>query len=171
MDLSLNCPAFCVADIEAGQIEVVHLSHVNNKKKTKWTHAQKLNETSQHIRQLLKDYGPFDDVVRERGFSQYNKTTQVLFKTVGISDLTLYEYADVLSVVEYPPTTIKQTITGTGKAKKDEVADAVRKFLKDEQKDIHFETDDESDSVAVAITYAIKNNLLPQPLNRQAVGY
>lgn len=161
MDLSLNLPAFCVAEIQNGEIEVINVSHVNNKKKTKWTHAQKLNATAEHIRQLVQEFGPFDDVVRERGFSQYNKTTQVLFKTVGVSDLTLYESADIQNVVEYPPTTIKQTVTGTGKAKKEEVADGVRKFLKDEQKDLIFETDDESDSVAVAVTYGVKNKLLP----------
>ena len=51
------------------------------------------------------------------------------------------------------PASVKKIITGNGRAKKKEVAEALPKFLVD--KDIKFKNTDESDSVAIGIAYAI----------------
>lgn len=161
MDLSLNLPAFCVAEIVDKQLRILEVSHVDNKKKTKWTQAEKLKAIADEIRRITNKYeGAFDVVVRERGFSRFAQTTQALFRVVGVSDLTVFEECGIRAIEEIPPTTVKSLIAGYGKATKDEVEEGVRNLLPEDQKDFKFATDDESDSVAVALTYAIKKGWL-----------
>lgn len=162
MDLSLNLPAFCVAEVKEGIFTVVELSHVDNKEKHKkdWSTAQKLSAIAEEIRRLINKYKGFDAVVRERGFSRYANTTQLLFRVVGVSDLITLQEAGIKEIEEIPPTTIKLIIAGYSRASKDEVEEGVRKHLSSQQKNLKFYSDDEADSVAVALTYCIKKGLL-----------
>lgn len=159
MDLSLNLPAFCVARVLNGEFEVIELSHVDNKK-GKLSTAEKLDKIDKHIQNIIDVHGEFDVVVRERGFSRFPSTTQLLFRVVGVSDLAIYQGLEYAPVVEIPPTTIKSVVAGNSKANKYEVEAGVREMLQEHQKDIEFYSDDESDSVAVALTYALKKGLL-----------
>lgn len=79
---------------------------------------------------------------------------------VGVSDLVVLQEAGVKVVEEIPPTTIKTFVAGYSRADKEEVEEGVRKLLQDHQKDMDFYSDDESDAVAVALTYCIKKGLL-----------
>lgn len=155
MDLSLNLPAFAIVDVADGGVRIVEVVHVDNKKHTKWTQAEKLKATAEALRDLIDRNDP-DVIVRERGFSRFAQTTQALFRVVGVSDLIALENGECKQVEEIPPTTVKSLIAGYGKATKDEVEDGVRDLLPADQKDYVFATDDESDAVAVALTYAIK---------------
>lgn len=160
MDLSLNLPAFCVSEINDGKFTIIELSHVDNKKKTKFTTAQKLQEIANEIRRLIDKHGPFDVIVREKGFSRYANTTQLLFRVVGISDLVALENGDCIAVEEIPPTTIKSIVAGYSRASKEEVEEGVRELLPEHQKEMEFYSDDESDAVAVGLTYCIRKGLL-----------
>lgn len=160
MDLSLNLPAFAIVGIRDGVPEIIDVCHVNNKKHTNWTQAQKLKATADMLRNLLWEHSDVDVVVRERGFSRFAQTTQALFRVVGISDLVAFEEFNVTQVEEIPPTTIKSIVGGYGKATKEEVEEGLRKMLPEYQKDYVFATDDESDAVAVAVTYAYKKGWL-----------
>lgn len=163
MDLSLNLPAFCVAEVHNGEFKVIELAHVDNKRGkgvSKLTTATKLHRTGEKLRELHDKYGNFDVVVREKGFSRYSNTTQLLFRVVGMIDFLVYDLLGVDTIEEYPPTSIKTIIAGYSKADKVEVEEGVRKLLHESQKDIEFYSDDESDAVAVALTYCIKTGLL-----------
>lgn len=165
MDLSLNLPAFAVVDIEDGSPRIVEVIHVDNKTQTKWTQAEKLKATATALRDILvrqhvTHCKPFDAIVRERGFSRFAQTTQALFRVVGVSDLIALEEGFTKQVEEIPPTSVKSLIAGYGKASKEEVEEGVRELLPEDQKDFVFATDDESDAVAVALTYAIKKGWL-----------
>lgn len=157
-DLSLNCPGFCVATVENNVFTIDHVTHVNNKS-SKLSHAEKLKRTKAILIYLCGKYH-IDYVVRERGFSRFSATTQALFKVVGVSDVTIYEELGVSKIEEITPTEVKSLIGGHGKATKDEVEDGLRDLLSDSQKDFHFATDDESDAVAVALSFCIKNGLI-----------
>lgn len=61
--------------------------------------------------------------VRERGFSRFPHETQTLFKVMGIADLAAWQKHQS-EYIELAPTTIKKLLTGSGKANKQEVADA-----------------------------------------------
>lgn len=160
MDLSLNLPAFCVAEVVDGIITVIEVSHVDNKKNKKLGTAEKLDLIYNHLKDIFQRHGEFDVVVREKGFSRFANTTQLLFRVVGVSDLVALQEAGVKAVEEIPPTTIKSIVAGYSRADKVEVEEGVRTFLSDKQKKMKFYSDDESDAVAVAITYAVKKGWL-----------
>ena len=61
--------------------------------------------------------------MRERAFSRFPQETQALFKVVGIADMAVWEHAKQ-SWEEIAPATVKKLLTGSGKARKEEVAGA-----------------------------------------------
>lgn len=159
MDLSLNLPAFCVSEVNDGVFTVLEVSHVDNKK-GKYTTAEKLGRIYEHLKDIFQKYKKFDVVVREKGFSRYANTTQLLFRVVGVSDLIAFVEAGLKEVEEIPPTTIKTVVAGYSRADKQEVETGVRELLQEHQKEMKFYSDDESDAVAVALTYAIKKGMI-----------
>lgn len=162
MDLSLNLPAFCVAEVKDGKFTVIEVSHVDNKKGKagKMKTAEKLDRIANHLKDIIQKHGPFDVLVREKGFSRFANTTQLLFRVVGVSDLIALQEAGFSEVEEIPPTTIKTIVAGYSRAEKDEVEEGVRKLLSPEQREMDFYSDDESDAVAVGLTYCIRKGLL-----------
>lgn len=159
MDLSLNLPAFCVAEVEGGLFTVLEVSHVDNKK-GKYTTAEKLGRIAEHLKDIFQKHGGFDVVVREKGFSRFANTTQLLFRVVGITDLIAFMEEGIKEMEEHPPTTVKRFVAGDSRADKLEVEIGVRGLLQEHQKDMKFYSDDESDAVAVALTHCIKNGWL-----------
>ncbi len=112
------------------------------------------------LKDIFQRYGHFDVVVREKGFSRFANTTQLLFRVVGVADLIAYQEGGIKSIEELPPTVVKSIVAGYSKADKLEVEEGVRQLLSQDQKNVKFYSDDESDSVAVALTYCIKKGLL-----------
>lgn len=161
MDLSMNCPSFAVLETVGDRIKILEVVHVYNKSNKK-SHGQKLNEIADALTKMILDHKLTEaevHVVREKGFSKFAMTTQTLFRVVGVSDLMIYALLRRGDIEEITPTSVKKLVTGDGKASKEDVEDGVRKYLVDEQKDFKFATDDESDAVAVGISYIIKNGL------------
>lgn len=154
MDLSLSCPAFAVIKVVNGVPEVVYLSHV--KTNAKKSHGYRLFQIWDEMKMIYELHPDIDEVVREKGFSRFPAVTQTLFKVVGISDACAYKHGfDV--VHEYAPTTVKKTISGSGKGTKDNVAECISIYI---STNIDFKTDDESDAVAVGLTHLIKKKAL-----------
>lgn len=160
MDLSLNLPAMAVLEIRDGRPWIVDTYYVDNKKKTKYTTAQKLSEIAGELAFIAKEHTDIVHIVREKGFSRFANTTQLLFRVVGVSDLAGIELFNCKDIEELTPTTIKRLIAGNGKADKQEVEDGVRELLAPEQKEYKFYSDDVSDAVAVGLAYYIKKGLL-----------
>lgn len=154
MDLSLSSPAFAVLSVEKGVPKVEHLSHV--KTNSKKSHGYRLFEIYHHMDDIYKKHPDITDVVREKGFSRFATTTQTLFKVVGLSDACAFDYG-FEQVAEIAPTQVKKAISGTGKGSKDDVALGIKKYIPEE---LHFATDDESDAVAVGLTYLIQKKAL-----------
>jgi len=158
MDLSLSGSAFAVLDIQDGAINIIDTVWVNNKKHGQKPHGFRLRNIAEELKRLLQKHC-IKYVVREKGFSRFNKTTQTLFKVVGVSDLLAFEKGHE-AIEEITPTQVKKVITGSGAASKDDVEAGVRKFLTKDQANIIFETDDVSDAVAVGICYAIQSGYI-----------
>jgi len=155
MDLSLSSPAFAVLDYDkSGQVKLIHKSHVDNKKMAKKSHGERLTAIANELNYVLTMY-PITEVVREKGFSRYAKTTQILFKVVGVSDLSVYNHVG-LDIAEIPPTTIKKSLAGSGYAEKQAVADALEEYVGAQV----YANDDESDAVAVGICYLMKKGII-----------
>ena len=154
MDLSLSCPAFCIARVREGKVEVIHLSHV--KTKAKDNHGTRLRMIFNHLEKLLVENPNITHVVREKGFSRHAITTQTLFKVVGISDLVANHFG-YDSVAEIAPTTVKKLVAGSGRAEKEEVAEGISKYL---YTPVNFSNTDESDACGVCIAYMIEKKML-----------
>ncbi|MGN4765244.1 crossover junction endodeoxyribonuclease RuvC [Bacillus cereus group sp. MYBK215-1] len=152
MDLSLACPAFAVLEIRQGEVSVVHLSHV--KTSPKKSTGYRLFQIAEHLQGILDTY-KFDLLVMEKGFNKFALATQQIQRTVGVVLVTLmrngYE-----NIGELSPTSVKKCITGSGKASKQELADALVNYLGH----MDYKTDDESDSVGVGLAYAKEKGLI-----------
>ena len=160
MDLSLNLPAMAVLEIRDGKPWVIDTYYVNNKKNTKATTAEKLANIADLLTEICGLHGDITHIIREKGFSRFANTTQLLFRVVGISDLACFKLLGCREIEELTPSTVKRYVAGNGKADKDEVEDGVRELLTEEQKDIEFYSDDVSDAIAVGLAYYIKKGLI-----------
>lgn len=96
---------------------------------------------------LLREHQP-DIFVRERGFTRFARETQSLFKVVGVIDMAAYHY-DGSTFDEIAPLSVKKLVAGSGKAGKEEVAEALSKYVGEHA----YACDDESDAVAVGIAW------------------
>lgn len=85
----------------------------------------------------------------EKGFNKFALATQQIQRTVGVVLVTLmrngYE-----SVGEISPTSVKKCITGSGKASKEELAEALDQYLGG----LEYKTNDESDACGVGLAFA-----------------
>lgn len=153
LDLSLNCTGWAVVswDKEAEKATVIDKGNINNRNFTKRSQAYRLHKIFKALRQVFLNHD-IDAVVKERGFTRGNVSTQALFKVAGVADVVSYG-SGYDNMCEYPPITIKKEVGGHGKASKEEVASGVLDFLTEP---VTFNTDDESDAVAVAICHFIK---------------
>ena len=160
MDLSLNLPAMAVMEIREGKPYVLNTYYVDNKKRTKATTAEKLSYISDQLIEIYSQHPDIKHIVREKGFSRFANTTQLLFRVVGVSDLIGWDIFHCKNIEELTPTTVKRFVAGNGKADKSEVEAGVRELLTPEQRDLNFYSDDVSDAVAVGLAYYIKKGLI-----------
>lgn len=113
-------------------------------------HGLKLNKISNFLKELTEKYPP-KYISIERGFSRFKNETQALFRVFGIIQEMFWDKPQEL----YPPNTVKSTIVH-GHADKNDL----EKVINDRYKYITINNDHESDAVAVALTYLIKNKLI-----------
>lgn len=136
---------------EKGKVEIERLLHLD-RHSSKASHGELLGEIYDVLMELSKGIDVF---VRERAFSRFPHETQALFKVIGIADFVAWQCGQGF-FEEIAPTTIKKTLTGSGKASKKEVADSLKNYIEPAD----FSTDDESDAVAVGIAWLLSRKLL-----------
>lgn len=142
LDVSMNSTGWGVLKKDKNAIHYVDSGVI--KVNTKNPHGKRLREQREKFHEIVKIY-PVKFVAMESGFARHIKSTQVLFKAYGVAE----EYFSNKNLVEYPATTIKKVVTGSGKATKEQVEAVVRKELN--LQDYKFLSDDESDALAVAL--------------------
>jgi Holliday junction resolvasome RuvABC endonuclease subunit len=146
LDLSIANSGIAVFD-ENSFLE--HLTSV--KTNPKQSHGVRLNQIANKLIELRCSY-PTNLIVIERAFSQHNTATQVLYRVHGLINYLFYDCEQIY----YAPTTIKQTITGSGKSDKSQV----QAILQELNPEVKFKNNDESDAVAIGLTYFIKKGVL-----------
>ena len=162
LDISAS-PGFAVLEVKtlkAGpRVSLLHVDHAR-------TDASKPDsERYAYIEaktvQVVHEYGPFDEVVREHFTKGRSKrATQLVFGAWAAVDSALGRYGYAIAPDnEYTPSAVKKAATGKGTADKDEVEAGVRAKLKLAD-DFVFRTDDESDSVAVGLAYLIEKGTI-----------
>ena len=91
-------------------------------------------------------------IIMENGFTRFNTVTQQLYRVHGIVNCLFAKEEQGY----YAPATVKKTVTGNGKATKSEVQNKLYELYPG----ISFRNFDESDAVAIGLTYFIKTGIL-----------
>lgn len=153
-DLSLTNTGYAIGEVEDSQLEIVEVGSINTKRFTKHAHGYRLNFIAEQVAALYKKYPEADAIVKERSFSNGRiKATQIIWKVVGVWELITFikgytEHTDIA------PTSVKKQVTGNGRAKKEQVAEAVAEIT-----GITANNNDESDAIAVLLAYCKQEGL------------
>ena len=162
LDISLKNMGIAIYDKKEGRF--VYISSFSTEKiyatkeyKGLYLNGLKLKKIVDWLKAIAKIYPP-EHIAIERGFSRFNTETQVLFRCHGVVNCLFWNIPQEY----YPPKTIKSEIVH-GDATKKEVANRILKVYGN----LEMTNDDESDAVAILLTYLIKNNLIeytkPEP--------
>jgi crossover junction endodeoxyribonuclease RuvC len=119
--------------------------------------AQRLAHIYEELKSILSRHYP--QIIAVEGlFSQYRHpaTAILMGHARGIVLLSAEEYH--IPVKEYPPATIKQAVTGNGRASKEQVQKMVTALLTLEPEHLSEHT---SDALACALTYLIREDRFP----------
>ena len=114
--------------------------------------SERLKEIHQGLDSIVKKYKPSVAAIEEVFVNMNGQSTLKLGMARGaaitacsINEMPIYEYA---------PTRVKQSVTGSGRSKKDQVASMVNILLPG----CEIKSEDESDALAVAICHTIFAN-------------
>lgn len=114
---------------------------------------QRLLEIHNDLSELLKIYKPDVAAVEELFYFKNAKTVIAVAQARGVILMTLEKFG--VPVYPYTPLVVKQTITGYGRADKNEVKEMVKVLLNNDSK--LPKLDDATDAVAIALCHTMCN--------------
>lgn len=175
VDPSMTSPGFALLKVNGKRVSVVKTASCDNSKK-KDGPGKKLAAIAHTCRLVAGAIPQGANVifVRERVFTRFNKATQVLAKVSGVLDYILVKEliqghrgptVNSFDWVEITPKEIKALVAGSGSATKQDVQRALADWVGVRK----YGNTDESDAVAVGITYLSVNNLARPRVKRE--GY
>lgn len=168
-DFSLTRPGFALLQYHADtrSIDLLKKDIIPNKTNTK---KKKRGQILNEIGMLFTEYiSPqiVKAVVREKSFVRFNAETASLYSVNGAMEMILWNRKEAW-FQEYPPLTVKKHVTGSGSASKEEVAKAIDNYCTH----ANWRSDDESDAVAVGLTWLIINGYIDaRPLEKYREQY
>lgn len=161
LDLSISSPGFAILEVRNRQAYLIETAYVKTESEEARVNRYKAIESFAFLflRQHLKK-GGFAKIVREtwppsRSYENNDK----IHGAWSAVDRALHQYGLTVGV-DLSPSSIKKIVTGSGSATKEQVADAVRKWLR--LPDFKFKTNDESDACSIALAYLIREKLIDE---------
>ena len=116
---------------------------------------QKLEKIHNKVQQLISLYKPTHFAIEAPFFGKNVQSMLKLGRAQGVAIAAAIQAG--LSVNEYSPKKIKQSITGNGNADKEQVMKMLQHLLKFEKDPVYM---DASDALAVAVCHHFQHNLL-----------
>ena len=113
-----------------------------------WAMPQRLQKIYQGLTDLIREHHPTEAAVEQLFFSRNVKTALAVGQARGVVLLSLADCG--LSVHEYTPLQVKQSVVGYGRAEKAQVQELVRLLLGLEAVP---QPDDAADALAIAICH------------------
>ncbi|MCE6987581.1 crossover junction endodeoxyribonuclease RuvC [Dyadobacter sp. CY323] len=151
VDPGTQVMGYGVISVKGQQISLVQYGVIHLSKYT--THELKLKKIFERISQLIDDYLP-DEMAIEDPF--YGKNPQSMLKLGRAQGVAMAAaLARNIPIVEYSPKKVKQSVTGSGSASKEQVAYMLEKILKME---LSKEFMDATDGIAIAICHQYHAN-------------
>ncbi len=127
------------------QYGVIHLNKYTN-------HELKLKRIFERITGLIDEYAP-DEMALEAPF--YGKNVQSMLKLGRAQGVAMAAaLSREISIIEYAPKKVKQSVTGNGNASKEQVAAMLQKLLKFDKAPKLL---DATDALAVALCHHFQN--------------
>jgi len=123
-------------------IELVKYGLITTDKKA--SSSSRLGELALDLAILIKEYKPNLMCVEKLFFSVNAKTAMLIAEVRGVIKATGANAG--LSIIEVHPMQLKKRLTGTGKAKKKEVQEAVSRIFEIKS---DFKTDDVADAIGI----------------------
>lgn len=146
VDPGTQIMGYGVISVKGQQITLMQYGVIHLSKYT--THELKLKKIFERITQLIIDYLP-DEMAIEDPF--YGKNPQSMLKLGRAQGVAMAAaLARDIPIVEYSPKKVKQSVTGSGSASKEQVAYMLEKILSME---LSKEFMDATDGIAIAICH------------------
>ena len=140
------CTGYGIVEEAGGQLTSIHFGSITSQSKNPF--AQRLKTIYDGLASVMEEYQPNAVAVEDIFFAANAKSTIKLGQTRGVALLAAAQ-ADI-TLAEYTPLEVKQSVVGYGRADKHQVRDMVTAILKLKQKP---EPLDASDALAVAICH------------------
>lgn len=171
-DTSLSLPGVAILDVKNGKVRITALSHVKTDSKTQ-SHGLRADIVESwatlFIAQNIGKVG-FDVCIREDFNGQSSTQNYPVFaawsgieRAMDKFGLSFVKWTEVTKTgrnktsLGPSPSKVKLIVTGSGKAEKDVVAEAVRKLTGYTGE---FATFDESDAAGIALAYLIREGMI-----------
>ncbi len=148
IDPGMAIVGYCIVDIEKSESYCLVTSGSIQTDKKKSVSARLL-EISEDLNTLVEKYKPDVASIEQLFFFKNLKTIIPVAEARGVILMALEKHG--VEIYEYTPLVVKQTLTGYGRATKDEVADMVMLSLNNQKIP---KLDDTVDSIAIAICHA-----------------
>jgi crossover junction endodeoxyribonuclease RuvC len=159
IDPGTTVMGFGVLHIAAGKVVLVEAGAIRFPATD--DHTQKLKAIFQQTSGIIARHGPNELAIEAQFFGKNVQSMLKLGRAQGVAIAAALQ--EGLSVVEYAPKRIKQSITGSGNASKEQVAAMLLSILG--LKELPSSTD-ATDAVAVAVCHHFAAGAIPRPTSR-----
>ena len=147
IDPGIQITGYCLLNYENDEFEVITSGSVQTDKNKK--EADRLLEINKDIKELAKALKPDVASIEKLFFFKNQKTIIPVAQARGVILSALAE--NNIEIFEYTPIQVKLTLTGHGRATKDEVKNMVERFVTISP---NTKLDDTIDAIAIAICHA-----------------
>lgn len=147
IDPGIQITGYCLLNYENDKFEVITSGSVQTSKDKK--EADRLLEINKDINELTKALKPDVASIEKLFFFKNQKTIIPVAQARGVILSALAE--NNIEIFEYTPIQVKLTLTGHGRATKDEVKNMVERFVTISP---NTKLDDTIDAIAIAICHA-----------------
>lgn len=144
IDPGIAIVGYCVLDYDKSDHNIIDCGSIQTDKNL--SNQQRLLEIHKDLIHLIEKYKPDAAAVEQLFYFKNAKTITSVSEARGVILMT-FEMKGV-EVFEYTPLVVKQTITGYGRACKDEVKDMIRILCKGQAIP---KLDDTTDAIAIAV--------------------
>ena len=146
IDPGMAIVGYSIIDFENDKMNLVESGSIQTDKNL--PDSKRIKEIYDDLEFLIKKYQPEEASIEKLFFFKNQKTVMPVSQARGVILLALENSG--IKIHEYTPIEIKQTLTGYGRATKEEVADYVKLILSDQKIP---KLDDTVDSIAIAICH------------------